>query len=112
MIDFTDYHTYLYGFTMLAFLYFDYQGAYVRQAQYKLEHRYNKNKAIVGFIIFSIMVGIVYCVSPASIGFAQGHDPVSIVNINVLLAFWYLDGIASITGAYRGAKKLNEDDAQ
>jgi len=106
MIDFTDYTTYLYGFTMLAFLYCGCKGAYNGQKQYKPEYRQTKKQTVWCCSIFTILVGAV-CASH----YAVGSTPDTLRQL-VLLAFFYLYFISTEVAEYRGAKKLNEEDAQ
>lgn len=114
MIDFTDYNTYLYGFTMLAWLYFGYESAYERQEQYKPEYRYTKSKAIGLCVFYIIFVGALYYFNYTARNelIQQSYKSISLTALNVWLGFWYVYFTAIAVAAYRGAKKLNEEDAQ
>lgn len=112
MIDFTDYYTYLYGFMMLTLLYFGYEGAYSRQTHYKPEYRYTQNKAIWGCVLNTIFVGCMHYASYNARNelIQAGSKTISLTELDVWFAFWYSYFITVIIGAYRGAKKLNEED--
>lgn len=106
MIDFTDYTTYLYGFVILACLYFGYDGSYSRQTRYKAEHRATKKDTGWCSVITTVLWGSLYYMS------THAPEVKLTVNQHVIIVFWYLYSIATLIGAYRGAKKLNEEDAQ
>ncbi|WP_429078113.1 hypothetical protein [Aeromonas hydrophila] len=114
MIDFTDYTTYLYGFAMLAFLYLSYTGSFKYQEHYKPEYRCTKNKAISACIFNTVMIIFLYYIMYAATAelVRQGYNSTSIFTIKVWLVFWMVDAVVSSIGAYRGAKKLNEEEAQ
>ncbi|CAJ1840311.1 hypothetical protein HLBENOHH_02082 [Aeromonas dhakensis] len=114
MIDFTDYTTYLYGFIMLVYLYFGYDGSYSRQTQYKPEHRCTKSIAI-GLCVFNIIFfGTLYYFSYTARNelIQEGYKAISLTELNVWLGFGFVYLTATAIGAYRGAKKLNEEEAR
>ncbi|WOX54452.1 hypothetical protein R2E40_10160 [Aeromonas sp. CD] len=106
MIDFTDYTTYLYGFAMIFWLYIGYDGSYERQERYKPEYRQTKKQTVWFCSLITVLVGAL-----GASHYAVESTPDTPRQL-VLLAFFYLYCISTEIAEYRGAKKLNKEEAQ